>query len=266
MMIIKIGGGKDIKNNLDNILSDIANLNEKVIIVHGANHEMKIISEKLGKPERIVKSPSGFTSRYTDKETIEIFEMVYSGIANKRIVQKLQKLGVNALGLSGLDGRLLVGKRKPYVKIVKDEKIKLLRENYTGTVEKINSELLNLLIKNDYVPVIAPPAISFKGEPINVDNDRIVGALCKGIKTDTIISLFEAPGLLKDLNDPDSLINKIDKDELENYMKFAKGRMKKKIHHAQDAFENDLRKIIFSDGRTKNPVTDALDGRGTIIE
>ena len=237
----------------------------KNIIVHGANHEMSIVSQKLGKPERIVKSPSGFTSRYTDRETIDIFEMVYSGVANKRIVEKLHKYGINALGLSGLDGKLFVGKRKRYVKIVKDGKTKLLRDNYTGTIEKTNKELLELLLDNGYTPVIAPPAISFKNEPINVDNDRIIGALCKSLDIEIVISLFEAPGLLKDVEDPESLIKTIDKNNLDEYMRYAKGRMKKKIHHAKEAFENGVTKIIFADGRTDEPISKAIDGEGTII-
>jgi acetylglutamate/LysW-gamma-L-alpha-aminoadipate kinase len=266
MILVKIGGGKEILENLDNILIDFSKLKGKNLIVHGANYEMKTISEKLGKPEKIVKSPGGFTSRYSDKETIEIFQMVYSGIANKRIVIKLNKYGINAVGLSGIDGKLLVGKRKPFVKILKEGKIKLLRGNYTGTVEKINTNLINILLENNYVPVIAPPAISYKNEPINVDNDRIVGALCKDLEIEIIISLFEAPGLLKDVNNSDSLIKKINSNNLENYMKFAKGRMKKKIHHAQDAFLHGVKKIIFADGRTEKPITDALNGKGTIIQ
>ncbi len=182
MIIVKIGGGAAVRDNLDNILKDFADIDGKKIIVHGANHEMKQISKKLGNPEKIVKSPSGFTSRFTDRATLEIFMMVYAGVANKRIVEKLQKLGVNALGLSGLDGRLLVGKRKPYVKVVENNKVKIMRGNFTGTVEEINTGLLELLLDNSYVPVIAPPAISFKGDAINTDNDRIVGALCKGLQ------------------------------------------------------------------------------------
>ncbi len=265
MIIIKIGGGKGIKDNIDNILTDIAKLDDNYIIVHGANAEMKDISERLGHPERIVKSPSGFTSRYTDLETLEIFEMVYAGVANKRIVAKLQELGVNAVGLSGVDGRLLEGKRKPHVKIIDGEKIKMLRDNHTGTVEKVNTDLLNLLLDNGYVPVICPPAISYEGDAINTDNDRIVGKLVESIGADVVLSLFEAPGLLEDANDEGSLIANIDKYKIENYMGYAKGRMKKKILHAKDAIDTGCKKIIFADGRTERPVSDALAGKGTII-
>ena len=101
VIILKIGGGKGVTDNLDNILKDVSTIDEKIIIVHGANHEMKEISQKLGNPEKIVKSPSGYSSRFTDEKTLEIFMMVYCGIANKRIVTKLQKLGIKKIGLFG---------------------------------------------------------------------------------------------------------------------------------------------------------------------
>jgi len=264
MLILKIGGGKAIKENLDNILSDFASHEGKKLIVHGANHEMKLISEKMGLPERMITSPSGFTSRYTEKQTIEVFEMVYAGVANKRIVEKLHKHGVNAVGLSGLDGGLLRGKRKPYVKSVEDGKVKILRDDFTGTVESVNTDLLSLLMDNGYVPVIAPPAISEENEAINVDNDRIVDALCRSLKVATVISLFEAPGLLRDHEDPTSLIPDIDKSKVDEFMQFAEGRMKKKILHAIDSSQN-VRQMILADGRTQTPVSDALEGKGTVI-
>ena len=113
MIIVKAGGNG--KVNMEAVCADVAELvrqGEQVILVHGGSHETDIISTQLGKPPRYVTSVSGVVSRYTDRETMEIFLMVTAGRINKLLVERLQQLGINALGLSGLDGGLLVGKRK----------------------------------------------------------------------------------------------------------------------------------------------------------
>lgn len=96
-------------------------------------------------------------SRLTDRKTLEIFEMVYCGLVNKRLVELLQKEGANAIGLSGLDGRLFVGRRKTAVKYVENGKVKVHRGDYTGTVEEVNKALLDLLLQAGYLPVLTPP-------------------------------------------------------------------------------------------------------------
>src|SRR3989338_5769569 len=106
MIIIKIGGGKNI--NWDYIAKDLKNIHEEFVIVHGANAWMKEITKKLGVVDKTLTSPSGQTSRYTNKETMDILTMVYSGMINKKIVSTLQKYGINAIGLSGADGKLWV--------------------------------------------------------------------------------------------------------------------------------------------------------------
>jgi len=191
--------------------------------------------------------------------------MVYCGIANKRIVTKLQKLGINALGLSGMDGKLLEGRRKDRVKVVEGDKVKMLRGNYTGTVENVNTDLLNTLLEKGYTPVICPPAISFEGDGINTDNDRIVAAIAGALKAEKIVSLFEAPGLLKDYTDESTLIKKIEKNDIMSMLEHAKGRMKKKILHAKEAFDKGAGKIYFGDARIEKPLTSALEGNGTVI-
>ena len=122
MIVVKVGGGKGI--NLDAVTSDLAQLHrdgQPIVLVHGGSYETNLLSERLGHPPRFVTSVSGFESRYTDRETLEIFEMVYCGKINKSIVEMLQQKGANAIGLSGLDGRLLEGSRKDAIKIVDAE-------------------------------------------------------------------------------------------------------------------------------------------------
>ena len=263
MIVVKIGGGKGI--NVDNVLEDIVNYKDYVL-VHGGSDELNRISEKLGNPPKFVKSVSGYTSRYTNRETLGIFEMIYSGKINKEIVEKLQSLGVNAIGLSGLDGRLLEGKRKSTIKIIENEKKKVLRDDYTGKVEKVNLTLLKMLLKNGYVPVVAPLAISYEHEAINVDGDRAASAIAVALKAETLIILSNVPGLLKDVNDSNSLIKEIPKESIDEFMQYAKKRMKKKVLGAKEAIDSGIKKVIFGSANVENPIENALKGNGTVIE
>lgn len=262
MIVVKIGGGREI--NYDEILRDLASRRD-VVLVHGGNYETTLLSEKLGKPPRMVTSVSGHESRYTDRETLEIFEMVYCGKINKMIVEKLQKLGVNAVGLSGIDGRLFEGRRKESVKIIENGKRKILHGDYTGKLEKVNAVLLKLLMENGYMPVLTPPAISYENDAINVDGDRVAALVAVSLKADALIILSNVPGLLKDVNDEGSIICKIDKNHIQAYADYAKGRMKRKFLGAEEALASGVGKVIIADGRVRNPVTCALAGNGTVI-
>ena len=113
MLVVKIGGGSG--TQIEPAVADLTEIlraGRKVVLVHGASGETNVLAEKLGKPPRFVTSVSGIESRYTDRETLEIFEMAYCGKANKAVVEAFQRRGVNAVGLSGLDGRIFEGKRK----------------------------------------------------------------------------------------------------------------------------------------------------------
>ena len=264
MFVVKIGGSKGI--NLDYVLEDIALQVEPLVMVHGASDELNQISTQLGKPPRMVTSPSGFTSRYTDRETLDIFAMVYSGKVNTRIVEKLQQLGVNAVGLSGVDGRLLEGKRKSRVRIVENGRKMVLKDDHTGRVDQANVSLIHLLLENGYLPVISPPAISYEGEAINVDGDRAAAVLASALGADRLLILSNTPGFLKKVDDEESLIEKLDPDSIDEAIEtYAQGRMKKKLLGAKEAIEEGVCRVILGDGRIPNPVTAALHGAGTVI-
>lgn len=264
MFVVKIGGSKGI--NLDHVLEDLARQTEPLVLVHGASDELNQISTQLGKPPRMVTSPSGYTSRYTDSETLDIFAMVYCGKLNMRIVEKLQQLGVNAVGLSGVDGRLLEGRRKSSVRIIEDGRKKILRDDYTGKIEKANADLLKVLLDNGYLPVISPPAISYEGEAINVDGDRAAAVIANALGADRLIILSNTPGFLKDVNDENSLIPTLDRDGIADAIEtFAKDRMKKKLLGAQEALDEGVREVVLADGRIPGSITAALSGSGTVI-
>lgn len=267
MIVIKVGGSEGI--DLDAVCADVAEMaraGTRFILVHGGSHETNVVAEKLGHPPRFVTSPSGHTSRRTDRTTLEIFEMVYCGKVNKGVVERLQKAGVNAVGLSGMDGRIWEGSRKAAIRIVEEGKTKILRDDFTGVVEKINVGLLDLLLGAGYLPVLTPPAVSYEGEAINVDADRAAGAMAVALKADALLLLSNVPGLLRKFPDESSLIRRIPKAEIEAAAEHAQGRMKKKVLGAQEALAGGVRRVIMGDARRERPVRDALEGAGTVIE
>lgn len=268
MLVVKIGGTNGI--NFDAVMSDVAAhvaAGHKLVVVHGGSGETNAISEQLGHPPQFVTSPSGFTSRYTDRKTLEIFAMVTTGRINTLIVERLQKLGVNALGLSGVDGRLMEARRKEAIRIIDPTtgKQRLLRDDYTGKIETVNQALLTLLIEAGYTLVIAPLAISPEGDALNVDADRAAAMVAGAVKAEQLLLLSNVPGLLREFPDESTLIAHIDKDHVEQSLAFAEGRMKKKVLGASEALQLGVNKVVFADGRIAKPVEGALAGQGTVI-
>ena len=265
-IIVKVGGSAGI--DYDAVCADIAALwkqGQRLVLVHGGSGETNRIAEALGHPPKFVTSPSGYTSRFTDRETLEIFEMVYCGKINKGIVERLQRLGVNAVGLSGLDGRIFEGRHKDSVRSVENGKTKVLRGDHTGTVEKVNVGLIDLLLNAGYLPVLTPPAASYEGVAINVDGDRAAAALAVAMKADALLLLSNVPGLLRNFPDESSLIAHIPAHDVENYLEFAQDRMKKKVLGAAEAVAGGVKRVIFGDARAGHPVSAALGGAGTVV-
>ena len=267
MIVVKAGGGEGL--DMEAVVVDVAELvkkGEQVVLVHGGSHETNVISKELGHPPRFVTSVSGHSSRYTDRETLEIFAMVVGGRINKLLVERLQQLGVNAVGLSGLDGRLLEGKRKSALRIVENGKRKVLRGEYSGKIEQVNAGLLQTLLDAGYTPVVAPLAISYESEGLNVDGDRAAAAIGAALKVDRVVILTNVPGLLRDVSDESSLISHIPTEEAEEFLdRYAKGRMKRKILGAVEALRDGVGQVIIADGRAEHPVQRALSGEGTVI-
>jgi acetylglutamate/LysW-gamma-L-alpha-aminoadipate kinase len=267
MIVVKMGGGEGL--GIDGLCADVATLvkgGQRLVLVHGGSHETNVLSVKLGQPPRFVTSLSGYQSRFTGRETLEIFAMAVAGKLNKLLVERLQGLGVNAVGLSGLDGRLLEGQRKSVLKIREEGKSKVLRGDWSGTVERVNVGLLQLLLDNGYTPVVAPLAVSYEGEMVNVDADRAAAAIASALRAETLVILSNVPGLLSRFPDESSLVPFIRRDRVEEYAAYAQGRMKKKVLGAQEALAGSVGRVVLADGRIEAPVSQALAGRGTVIQ
>jgi acetylglutamate/LysW-gamma-L-alpha-aminoadipate kinase len=236
-----------------------------LLLVHGGAETTNEVATALGHPPEFVTSESGYVSRRTDRRTLEIFEMVYCGQLNKMWVEKLQLLGVNAVGLSGLDGRIFEGTRKDTLRVRIDGKRLVLRDDWTGTVDRVNTHLLQLLLDAGYLPVLTPPAASDKGEAINVDGDRASAMVAAAFNAEALVILSNVPGLLRNFPDEGSLIREIPRAKANDFMQFAEGRMKKKVMGAVEAISEGVQRVIFADGRVESPISAALAGGGTQI-
>ncbi len=267
IIVVKLGGSQGI--DLDAFATDAAasiRAGHRLVIVHGGSHQTNVLSEQLGHPPRFITSPSGHTSRRTDRRTLEIFQMACRGQLNQQLVERLQRLGVNAVGMSGMDGRLWEGNRKPAIRSVENGRTVVIRDDFTGTVETVNVGLLRMMLNAGYTPVVSPPAISVESEPINVDADRAAAQTAAALGAGTLLLLSNVPGLLRKFPDESSLITHIRRPEVQAYIELAAGRMKKKVMGAGEALKGGVGRVVISDARIDRPITRALTGAGTVFE
>lgn len=262
MIIIKIGGGKTI--NLKGVVQDLPDLGEPFIIVHGANAVRDDIAAKMGHPTRTVTSVSGYSSVLSDANAIDVIMMAYAGLQNKRLVELCQQHGINAVGLSGIDGQLVRGERNKGIRVRQNGKTIMMRD-YSGKPRRVNKELIALLLDNGYVPVICIPIIDENETAINTENDDIVSLLQEELQAGTIIQLIEAPGFLDDVKNTTSLVKHISRAELESREAQVEGRMKRKMLALKRLAVTGAR-LLISDGRVEHPIRDALNGKGTTIQ
>ena len=263
-IVVKIGGSHGVATT--NIVREIAQCvadGQRIVVLHGGSDLTNTLSERLGHPVRMITSPGGIVSRYTDSETLSIYAMAVAGQINTELVASLQQQGVNALGLAGVDGRLLLARRKSAVRsLTPDGRVQLLRDDYTGQIEYVNGALLQQLLDAGYTPVIAPLALSQNGERLNVDGDRAASAVAAALHADTLVIMTNVPGLLANPEDQGTLIRTIPANRLADYMEYARGRMHKKLLGAQEALQNGVPRVCIG----HNSLLDVLNGAGTVIE
>ncbi|MCZ2128223.1 MAG: [LysW]-aminoadipate kinase [Anaerolineales bacterium] len=265
--VVKLGGTEGV--DFSAICADAAELlqaGKKLVFVHGGSAEANALGEGLGAPPKMITSPSGYTSRYTDRKTLEIFLMAVNGKVNSLLTEQLQMLGVNAFGLCGLDGRLMQAVRKESIQSVENGKRKIIRDDYTGKIERVNGNLLLSLLDMGCLPVIAPVAVSEKGEALNVDADRAAAMVASALGAESLLLLTAVPGLMKNFPDESTLIRQLPQSQLAAASEAAQGRMKKKVLGAEEALKGGVRRVVIADGRAQNPISNALAGNGTVIQ
>jgi acetylglutamate/LysW-gamma-L-alpha-aminoadipate kinase len=256
-IVTKVGGSLMKQEVPAHLIHDVAALSHshQLVLVHGGGDVVTDYATRLGKEQRFVVSPDGIRSRYTDKETAEIYQMVMSGLLAKRLVQALQKAGLKGVSLSGTDGALIQGKRKTKLIVVDERGRKVAIEGgYTGKVAAVNSGLLEQLLSQGYVPVISPVASGESGEPLNIDGDRAASSLAAGARADAVVFLTNVDGLELD----GKLATHLTPSEASSNLPKIGFGMQKKVMAAAEAVEAGVKEAIICSGKRSAPLTRAL--------
>ncbi|WP_298518778.1 acetylglutamate kinase [uncultured Methanobrevibacter sp.] len=233
----------------------------KPLIVHGGGPDISRSMDKLGKEPKFIKG-----LRVTDEETMEIIEMVLVGKISTDIVSELIKHEGQAISLSGKDSSLIFAHKKGASKI--DEEIVDL--GLVGEVDCVNTDLLDMFLENDYIPVISPVGIAEDGTSLNLNADTAAGEVASAVGAEKLIILTDVPGVLRDPKDPSSLIQKIKVDEVPALIEdgIISGGMIPKIETCVKAIENGVISCHIIDGRKKHSLlleVFTTDGIGTMI-
>lgn len=262
MLVVKVGGGAAI--NLAGIATDLATVGEPVVVVHGANACRDELAERLGRPTRTITSVSGVSSVLTDEDALEVLTMAYAGLVNKRFVHLCQQCGVNAIGLTGLDGALVRGKRNAGIRVEENGKKRVVRD-HSGKPESINTALVELLVEQGYTPLVTVPILDEEGRPVSTENDSVVALLQKSLAARRVVQLLEAPGLLDDAGDPASVVSELSFAELAERAALARGRFQRKLMALSKMAATGCEEILLSDGTGDHPLRTALERPGTRI-
>ena len=233
----------------------------KPLIVHGGGPEISKSMDKLGKESKFIKG-----LRVTDEETMEIIEMVLVGKISTEIVSELIKHDGKAISLSGKDSSLIFAHKKGASKI--DEEIVDL--GLVGEVDCVNTDLLNMFLENDYIPVISPVGIAEDGTSLNLNADTAAGEVASAVDAEKLIILTDVPGVLRDPSDLTSLIQKIRVDEIPSLIEegIISGGMIPKIETCVNAINNGVKSCHIIDGRKKHSLLLEIfttNGIGTMI-
>ena len=263
MFLIKIGGGASV--NLEGITADLAEIGKPFVVIHGANALRDELGGRLGIRKQVLTSVSGYDSVYSDAEAVGLILMAYAGLRNKRIVEMFQRRGVNAIGLTGLDGALVRGRRNRGIRVREGGKT-LIRRDLSGKPAGVNAGLLRQLLDHGLAPVLTIPILDERGFAINSENDDILVALNEELGAELVVQLIEAPGFLEAPDDPGSLVPRMTRTEVERREATVSGRMKRKMLALCRLVRTGSTRVVIADGRVEHPIREALDGRGTVIE
>jgi len=256
MIVIKIGGSV-VDGLHSTTLPDIRGIakNDRLVLVHGGGKEVTNIATKLGKEQKFIISPSGVKSRYTDKETAEIYTMVMSGKINKAIVGMLLRQDIKAAGITGIDGGLLKAERKKKLLIINEKGRKMAIDGgYTGKIYAVDPSLLDTLLDNEYLPVVSPIALSEEFDFLNVDGDRAAAYVAGGVKANKVMFITNVSGLMLD----GKLVTNMTLEQAKVALPKIGYGMEKKIIACTEAVEMGVKEAIIASGQVENPISSAI--------
>ncbi len=266
LTVVKCGGNPAV--DAAGICADVAGLvraGQSVLLVHGGSGEIARLAGRLGVPQRTLVAPDKVSTRYTDPATLEVVILALAGGVKPSIVAELSRLGVPAVGLTGLDGGMLRARRKSAVRSVVDGRTTLVRDNLSGRLSEVRTELAETLLRSGFVPVVSPPAIDEHDHPVNVDADRVAAALAAALGADQLVLLTGAPGVLADPDDDTSVLSTYEVPATGAPGRFAGGGMALKLVAAREALAGGVASVRIADGRVPSPVSRALAGSGTTV-
>ncbi len=256
-IVVKYGGNAMTSEDLkEQVMEDIVLLSMvgiRVVLVHGGGPELSGLMQRLGKKPEFIDG-----LRVTDKETIDMAQMVLAGKINKSLVNLLQMKGGQAIGLSGMDGRLIEAK-------IRDPKY-----GYVGDVTKINGDVVTTLLDNGYIPVISTLGCDTEGNTYNINGDTGAGKIASAIGAERLIMMTDIEGIMRDREDPDSLISSLTIEEAEQLTKegVISGGMIPKVRCCTDALNEGVKAAVIIDGRVPHAVLMEIltdEGAGTLF-
>ena len=257
VLVIKYGGNAMINKTLkQQVMEDVALLHligVKVVLVHGGGPEISDTLKRIGKEAKFVDG-----LRVTDRETVEVVQMVLAGKINKTLVKLLESKGGKAMGISGIDGHMIMAK-------VKDEKL-----GYVGEITSVNVQPILDLLEKDYIPVISTVGSDLEGNTYNINADTAAAHIAGALRAERLITMTDITGVMMDPHDPESLMPCIDLVDAKELMEegVISGGMIPKIECCIDAISYGVRKVIILDGRVPHAILMEVltnEGAGTMV-
>ena len=257
IVVVKYGGNAMVNEQLkQQVMEDIALLwliGVKVVLVHGGGPEISETMKKLGKEAVFVDG-----LRVTDKETVDIVQMVLAGKVNKSLVTLLQMKGGHAVGLSGMDGGILEAK-------IKDERL-----GYVGEITKVRTQPITDLLEKNYIPVISTVASDHAGNAYNINGDTAAAYIAGALGAERLIMMTDIAGILRDKDDPSTLIPELTVSEAKALYDegVISGGMIPKVDCCIEALDKGVKNVIIMDGRVSHSILMELltdEGAGTMV-
>lgn len=262
-LVVKLGGGEglDVRRCVD----DLATLARArpLVVVHGVSAVADRLAAARGVLVRTLTSPAGYTSRYTDPAMRDIYVEAAEQV-NAGLVEALRARGLDARGLTGAQ-IAIAGARKGAIRAVVNGRVRLVHDDYTGSITGVDAARLLALLEAGRVPVVPPLASSTADGLLNIDGDRAAAMIAAALGAGELVILSNVRGLYRNFPDEASFVEFVPAAQIARAMDWAQGRMKRKVLGAQEALNGGVPRVIIGDGRAANPVTHALNGGGTVF-
>ncbi len=270
-MVVKLGGElaarPEVLQSLAQDVSLLTHVNIRIVVVHGGGPQATDMSKRLGLEPQMVQG-----RRVTDLETLAVAKMVFAGQINTDILSALRAEGARAVGLSGIDGGLLEATRRPPREMINEDTGEKTTVDFghVGDVTGADTSLLSLLVENGYVPVVSSLCSDEEGNILNINADTVASVLAQGLGATRLLSLTSVPGVLRDANDPGSLIPTMSASEIDEAIQqgIVKGGMVPKVTALVDAVRGGVRGAAILSGLSESSLLLELftsEGVGTLI-